>query len=69
MEQLRRVLSALGPGKLSLSLIRVAVLALDGPDVGLIFFERVDVNHPVEDYGKEDSTRGVARFLRGDRSL
>jgi len=29
MEQLRRVLSVLGPGKLSLSLIRVAVLALD----------------------------------------
>ena len=50
------------------SLIRVAVLAFDRPDAGLIFFERVDVHHPVEDYGMESSTRGIAGFLRGDRS-
>jgi hypothetical protein len=42
------------------------MLAVDRPDACLIFFERIDVHHPVEDYGMEDSTRGVARRLRSD---
>jgi len=52
----------------SISSVSIAVLALDRPDAGLIFFERVDVHHPVEDYGMEGSTRGIAGFLGGDRS-
>src|ERR1700674_4187650 len=52
----------------SSALIRVAVLAADRPDSGLIFFERVDVNHPVEYHGMEGSTGGIAGFLCGDRS-
>jgi len=39
------------------------MLALDRPDAGLIFFEWVDVNHPVEDYGMEGSSGGIAGFL------
>jgi hypothetical protein len=45
------------------------MLALDGPDAGLIFFERVELHHPVEDYGMESSTRGVTGLLRGAARL
>jgi hypothetical protein len=48
--------------------VGIAVLALDGPDAGLIFFEGVDVDHPVEDYGMESSAGGVAGFLGDDGS-
>ena len=48
--------------------VAVAVLALNRKNIRLVFFERVDVHHPVEDYGMEGSARGVAGFLRGDRS-
>ena len=49
-------------------LIRVAVLTADRPDARLIFFEWVDVHHPVENYGMKSSPRGIAGFLGGDRS-
>jgi hypothetical protein len=50
-------------------LVSVAVLALDRPDIRLIFFEWIDVHHPVEDYRMEGSAGGIASFLRGDRSF
>ena len=34
----------------------------------MIFFEGIDVHHPIEDHGMEGSTGGVARFLSDDRS-
>jgi hypothetical protein len=49
--------------------IGVAVLALDRPDVSLIFLEGVDVHHPVEYHGEKSSTSGVAGFLGGDGSF
>lgn len=48
--------------------VGVAVLALDRPDIRLIFLERINVHHPVEDHGMKCSTGGVAGFLRDDRS-
>src|SRR5450432_2793714 len=49
-------------------LIRVAVLSVHGPDAGLIFFEGIEMHHPVEDYGVESSAGSVTRFSRGDGS-
>jgi len=50
-------------------LVGVAVLAFHRPDARLIFFERVDMHHPVEDNWNELPTRCVTSFLRIDRSL
>ena len=50
-------------------LVGVAVLSFDGPDRSLIFLERIDVDHPVEDHRQEPSTGCITRFLRVDRSL
>jgi len=47
------------------TLVHLAVLmaAVDGPDFGFVFFERVDVDHPVEDDGMELAAVGVAVFF------
>src|SRR5579872_3598922 len=50
-------------------LIRISVLAVHRPDICLIFFERVEVNHPVEDDGMKCSSGRVARILGGDGSV
>ena len=49
-------------------LVCVAVLTLDRPDVCLIFFERVDMYHPVKDHGAKRSSRRCTGLVRGDRS-
>src|SRR5580658_3283314 len=49
--------------------IGVAVLALDRPDVSLIFLEGVDVHHPVEYHREKSAASGVAGFLGGDGSF
>jgi hypothetical protein len=41
---------------------------LDESNARLIFFERVDVHLPLEDYGMECSVLAVADLVRGDRS-
>jgi len=48
--------------------VRVAVLTFHGPDAGLIFLERINVDHPVEDDGMEGSARSVAALLSRNRS-
>src|SRR5579863_3064288 len=53
---------------LQTNLICIAVLPGDRPDAGLIFFKRINVHHPVEDYRAEGSAGGIASFLGDDRS-
>ena len=70
--RVRRICDALtrslldGEAKPHVPLIGLAVLALDRPDACLIFFERIDVDHPVEDDGAKSSAGRVASLLCGD---
>lgn len=47
----------------------VGVLAIDGPDLGGILVEGVEMDHPVEDNGDEFAPGGVAFGLGGDGSF
>ena len=47
-------------------LVCITVLTFNRPDVRLIFFERVDMHHPVKDYRAERSSGCITRFLHGD---
>ena len=50
-------------------LVGLAVLPVDGPDAGLIFFERIEVDHPVKnDWVKSSAGRG-AGFFGSNRSM
>src|SRR5579863_8729934 len=53
---------------LQTNLICIAVLPGDRPDAGLIFFKRINVHHPAENYRAEGSAGGIASFLCDDRS-
>src|SRR5579862_4344403 len=44
------------------------MLPADRPDTRLILFERIDVDHPVEDHRMESSAGGVTGRFGGDRS-
>src|ERR1700679_3729355 len=46
----------------------VGVLPIDRPDFCRVFFQRIQVHHPVENHGMKPSVRRIASFLRGDRS-
>src|SRR5271169_609795 len=47
----------------------VGVLAVDRPDLCRVLFQRIEMHHPVEDYGKKFPAVGVAFFLGDDGSL
>jgi len=67
--QTRTLLGSDGPERLSLQLsvaVVVTVSAVYRPDLCFGFFQRIQVDHPVENQGAESTAIGVAFFLGCD---
>jgi len=67
-EKRRRLRKVSGGEHRSMSIHSIVVLAFNRPDLCLIFLERINMHHPVEDHWMECSSRRIACFLRRNGS-